>query len=275
MPSCPTCKANVVIEHDDTISEHDNWGQGGAYAVRCPASGRQNRYPTGRPRWLGPDQGWPCGRCGLEVVDELHPCAERANPSTSTAAMNFRDVQVAAWENKLAKGFNTTDVPMEFCLLQAEVGEAFDAWRKGLPDLAEELADVALFLVSLAEMTGIDLQAAVEAKLAKNAGRTYALGGNGYMVRVDTAPYAPTDDVRPVQRHYRPILFSCPRRSCLAPVGGWCLSNTGGQAPFHAGRRVLAESAGEDRIAELTAAYWAERARMRAEVAAVLGNPRT
>lgn len=60
-----------------------------------------------------------------------------------------------------------------------------------LPDLGEELADIALFLGSLAEMNGIDLQAEVEAKLAKlakNAGRTYVAGPNGYMVRVDTAP---------------------------------------------------------------------------------------
>jgi NTP pyrophosphatase (non-canonical NTP hydrolase) len=101
--------------------------------------------------------------------------------------MAIRTVQALAWKNKLDKGFNTTDVPLEFCLLQAEVGEAFDAWRKGLPDLGEELADVALFLVSLAEMTGIDLQDAVERKLAKNAGRTYRTGANGYMVRVDEA----------------------------------------------------------------------------------------
>lgn len=98
---------------------------------------------------------------------------------------DLREVQRRAWANKLDKGFNTADVPFEFCLLQAEVGEAFDAWRKGLPDLGEELADVALFLVALAEMTGIDLQDAVERKLAKNVGRTYAAGPNGYMVRVE------------------------------------------------------------------------------------------
>jgi NTP pyrophosphatase (non-canonical NTP hydrolase) len=98
--------------------------------------------------------------------------------------MNIADVQAAAWKNKLDKGFNTTDVPLEFCYLQAEVAEAFDAWRKGRDDLGEELADVALFLVALAEMTGVDLQAEVERKLAKNAGRQYATGANGLPVRV-------------------------------------------------------------------------------------------
>lgn len=97
---------------------------------------------------------------------------------------DIREIQAAAWKNKLAKGFNTTDVPLEFCYLNAEVAEAFDAWRKGRDDLGEELADVALFLVSLAEMNGVDLQTEVERKLAKNAGRTYAIGAGGLPVRV-------------------------------------------------------------------------------------------
>lgn len=101
--------------------------------------------------------------------------------------MNIRNVQRLAWANKLDKGFNTTDVPLEFCFLQREAGEAFDAWRKGLPDLDEELADVVLFAVALAEMTGIDLQDAVERKLAKNARRTYVTGPNGFPVRMDQA----------------------------------------------------------------------------------------
>src|ERR1017187_933669 len=84
-------------------------------------------------------------------------------------AMDIRSAQNLAWENKLAKGFNTTDVPLEFCLLNGEVAEAFDAWRKCGQDLAEELADAAIYLLGLAEMTGTDLQDAVEAKLAKNA----------------------------------------------------------------------------------------------------------
>lgn len=104
--------------------------------------------------------------------------------------MILRDVQAAAWKNKLAKGFNTTDVPMEFCLLQRETGEAFEAWRKALPDLGEELADIVVFTASVAEMLGIDLQDVVEAKLAKNTDRVYQRGTNGHMVRADilTAP---------------------------------------------------------------------------------------
>ncbi len=46
--------------------------------------------------------------------------------------MDIQLAQKLAWENKTAKGFNTTDVPLEFGLLTAEIGEAFTAWRKGL-----------------------------------------------------------------------------------------------------------------------------------------------
>jgi hypothetical protein len=97
--------------------------------------------------------------------------------------MDIRAGQKLAWENKVTKGFNTTDVPLEFCLLQGEVAEAFDAWRKGRGSVGEELADVALFLFSLAEMTGVDLQGEVEAKVAKNASRAYSRLPNGVLVK--------------------------------------------------------------------------------------------
>lgn len=102
--------------------------------------------------------------------------------------MDIRSAQKLAWENKLAKGFNTTDIPLEFCLLNGEVAEAFDAWRKGQPDVAEELADSAIFLFSLAEMLGADLQDAVTAKLAKNHARTYRRLPSGVLVKEAADP---------------------------------------------------------------------------------------
>jgi len=87
--------------------------------------------------------------------------------------MDIRSSQELAWENKVDKGFNTTNVPLEFCLLQGELAEAFDAWHKDRADLGEELADVAICLLGLAEMTGVNLQREIEAKLAKNAARVY------------------------------------------------------------------------------------------------------
>ena len=55
--------------------------------------------------------------------------------------MNLKQVQKEVWQNKLNKGFNTTNVEKEFCLLYGEVAEAFDAYRKKKEDLNEELAD--------------------------------------------------------------------------------------------------------------------------------------
>lgn len=98
--------------------------------------------------------------------------------------MDIRSAQKLAWENKTAKGFNTTDVPLEFGLLTAEVGEAFTAWRKGLPDFGEELADVFLYLVALAEMNGVDLGDEVARKIEKNTRRTYERNEHGVPIRV-------------------------------------------------------------------------------------------
>jgi hypothetical protein len=99
--------------------------------------------------------------------------------------LDIRSAQKLTWENKIAKGFNTSDVPLEFCLLQGEVAEAFNAWRRRHSDMGEELADVALFLFSLAEMTGVDLQAQIEQKIAKNSARVYQRDDtSGVLVRV-------------------------------------------------------------------------------------------
>jgi MazG-like nucleotide pyrophosphohydrolase family protein len=97
--------------------------------------------------------------------------------------MNIRSGQKLAWENKVAKGFNTTDIPLEFCLLLGEIAEAFDAWRKGREDAGEELADAAIYLLGLAEMTGVDLQDQIEAKMAKNATRVYQRLPNGVLAK--------------------------------------------------------------------------------------------
>lgn len=64
-----------------------------------------------------------------------------------------------------------------------EIAEAFGAWRKGGGDLGEELADVAIYLLGLAEMTGVDLQEEIEAKIAKNASRVYRRLPDGTLVK--------------------------------------------------------------------------------------------
>jgi NTP pyrophosphatase (non-canonical NTP hydrolase) len=99
--------------------------------------------------------------------------------------LTIREVQRQAWANKVAKGFNTTDVPMEFGLTMEELGEAFSAWRKGKRGLGGELADVMIFLSGLAQMTGVDLAAEVARKLALNEARQYVRLPNGTPVKAD------------------------------------------------------------------------------------------
>lgn len=87
--------------------------------------------------------------------------------------MELKKIQKDIWQNKLNKGFNTTDVNKEFCLLYGEVSEAYDAWKKKKDDLNEELADIAICLMGLSEMLGFDLADEIEKKVSKNEKRVY------------------------------------------------------------------------------------------------------
>jgi hypothetical protein len=44
--------------------------------------------------------------------------------------MSLKQIQKEVWQNKLNNGFNTTDVYKEFCLLNREVSEAYEAHIK-------------------------------------------------------------------------------------------------------------------------------------------------
>ncbi len=87
--------------------------------------------------------------------------------------MNLSEIQKAVYKNKQDKGFNLTDINKEFCLLYGEVAEAYDAWRKQKNDLGEELADIAIYLLGLSEILGMDLASEIEKKLEINKSREY------------------------------------------------------------------------------------------------------
>ncbi len=82
-------------------------------------------------------------------------------------------LQKRAYQNKLDHNFNVKDVNLEFCLLYGEVAEAYEAWNENHDDLDEELADVAIYLLGLAEILGIDLGDAILKKMQKNEKRVY------------------------------------------------------------------------------------------------------
>ena len=89
--------------------------------------------------------------------------------------MKMKETQKEIYQNKLDKGFNVTDVSKEFCLLYGEVAEAYDAWRKKKENVGEELADIAIYLMGLSEILGIDLESEIEKKVAVNRDRVYQL----------------------------------------------------------------------------------------------------
>jgi NTP pyrophosphatase (non-canonical NTP hydrolase) len=103
-----------------------------------------------------------------------------------SASVDLRTAQKRVAENKIDKGFNR-DVPTEICLMQGEVAEFFDAWRRDRPDAGEELADVVIYALGLAEILDIDLQAEVVNKIEKNSRRRYEPGPNGTLVKSDEA----------------------------------------------------------------------------------------
>jgi hypothetical protein len=96
--------------------------------------------------------------------------------------IDIKSLQEEIMNNKVSKGFNTTDIPLEFMLLTGEVSEAFDAWRKKKSDLGEEIADVMIYLLGLSKMLDINLEDELVAKIEKNRERKY-VRKNGILVK--------------------------------------------------------------------------------------------
>lgn len=89
--------------------------------------------------------------------------------------------------NKLRHGWKITtsdawtdqhEIPAVLMLITSEVAEALEAFRKDdRPNFEEELADVAIRLIGLSHGMGIDLKAAILAKVEKNRTREHRHGG--------------------------------------------------------------------------------------------------
>ena len=87
--------------------------------------------------------------------------------------MDLKKTQKEVYQNKVDKGFNITNVEEEFCQIYGEVAEAFEAYRKKQDDVGEELADVTIYILGLAEILGVDLADEIEKKIQKNKNREY------------------------------------------------------------------------------------------------------
>ena len=104
--------------------------------------------------------------------------------------VDLKELHKEIMRNKIEKGFNTTDIALEFCRAHEELSEAFSKHNKGQEGVAEELADVAIFLLGMCEILGYDLEKELVRKVEVNKGRIYKKAkspeGKDIFIRVKT-----------------------------------------------------------------------------------------
>jgi len=111
----------------------------------------------------------------------------RASDRPTVCGDWLSDVGAEIHSNKLLHGWKVTtsedwedkhEIPAVLMLIVSEVAEALEAFRKGdRVNFDEELADVGIRLIGLSHGMGIDLKAAILAKVEKNRHREFKRGG--------------------------------------------------------------------------------------------------
>ena len=87
--------------------------------------------------------------------------------------VDLKELQREVMRNKLEKGFNTTDTALEFCRAHEELSEAFSKHNKNQSGVAEEFADVMIFILGMCETLGFDLEKELVRKIEINKNRKY------------------------------------------------------------------------------------------------------
>ena len=102
--------------------------------------------------------------------------------------VDLQQLQKQVYQNKLDKGFDVRDnkenMFKQFCYIQGELSEAFDAYNHNTGTLGEELADVVLYILGLCEIKNINLEEEILKKLEVIKKRKY-VKINGSMIRVE------------------------------------------------------------------------------------------
>lgn len=100
--------------------------------------------------------------------------------------IDLTELQKQVYQNKIDKGFDIRDnkenMYKQFCYMQGELAEAFEAYNKNLGTLGEELADVCLYILGLCEIKGINLEEEIVKKLEIIKNRKY-VKYNGCMIK--------------------------------------------------------------------------------------------
>jgi len=104
--------------------------------------------------------------------------------------VDLKELQKEIMRNKKEKGFNTTNVALEFCRAHEELSEAFSKYNRDQVGVSEELADVAIFLLGMSEILGFDLEKELIRKIEINKKRVYkktkTSDGRDVLMRVKT-----------------------------------------------------------------------------------------
>jgi len=87
--------------------------------------------------------------------------------------VDLKELQKEVVRNKVEKGFNLTDTALEFCRAHEELSEAFSKHNKNQPGVAEEFADVMIFILGMCEQMGFDLEKELVRKIEINKKRKY------------------------------------------------------------------------------------------------------
>ncbi|MEK7190251.1 MAG: MazG-like family protein [Patescibacteria group bacterium] len=105
--------------------------------------------------------------------------------------VDLKKLQKEVIRNKIKKGFNTNDIAVEFCRAYEELSEAFSKHNKNQPGVAEEFADVMIFILGMCEQMGFDLEKELVRKIEINKKRKYkkekSPEGKDIFIRVRTS----------------------------------------------------------------------------------------
>ena len=89
--------------------------------------------------------------------------------------VNIKELSLEILENKINNKFPINDLLHEFSLLKKEVIEAEEVLNDK-EKLPAELADIVIFVISIARIQGIDLEKAIINKVEYNKNRSYKAG---------------------------------------------------------------------------------------------------
>lgn len=87
--------------------------------------------------------------------------------------IDLKELQIEVMRNKKEKGFNVSDTALEFCRAHEELSEAFSKYNRNQSGVAEEFADVMIFILGMCENMGFDLEKELLRKIEINKKRVY------------------------------------------------------------------------------------------------------